>query len=39
MTIRERFINCALGKSVDRGVVAWDYLWTETVARWENEYD
>jgi len=37
MTIRERFINNALGKPVDRGTVAWDYPWPETTERWKSE--
>lgn len=37
MTSRERFINCALGKPVDRGVFWEDRLWNETYARWRRE--
>ena len=34
MTNCERFINCALGIPVDRGVFWEDRLWTETYNRW-----
>ena len=37
MTNRERFINCALGKPVDRGILWEDGLWEETRQRWKNE--
>ena len=37
MTARERFINCALGSPIDRGVFWEDRLWGETYTRWRNE--
>ena len=37
MKNRERFINCALGKYVDRGILWEDGLWHETRQRWQYE--
>ncbi|MDR1636389.1 MAG: hypothetical protein LBR93_03540 [Treponema sp.] len=37
MTGRRRFINCAMGEPVDRGVFWEDRLWAETCVRWQKE--
>ena len=37
MTGRERFIRCAVGQPIDRGVFWEDRLWSETQVRWRME--